>query len=430
MRLHPVLYLQTLTGIGFLQEVIPAPAPLVAAEQSKQQRADGQQVGGYQEVPQIQPGRTGSEGLEGEHAVAQSSGQRQQEDADAAGNTALGTVPAGQFANTGQNVFKYSQFGGEGCKYHEQEEQGAPQAAAFHVDKYGGHGVKQQSRAGANFHVVGEAGGEDDQACGDGNKGIQADDVDRFAQQGAFLAKVAAEDGHGADAQGQGEEGLVHSSNNGAAGDLGEIGQQVEGKTFLCAAEGAAADGQNDHQNKQGYHHVLGNTFQTALQIKAENSKTNHNGNQQKQYIHTGIGDHAAKAEANVLTNQELIEVVDHPAGYYRIEGHQADVAKQGKVAVGMPLLTGLLQFLVHFYGAGLGSTAHGKFHNHYGQAHQDQAQNVNQHETAAAVLAGQPGEFPNIAAANGTACAQQDEAQTAAKSFSVHLKYLSNFLT
>ena len=42
-RLHPVLDLQTLTGIGFSQHVVPAPAiALAAAEQRNDQRAQRQ----------------------------------------------------------------------------------------------------------------------------------------------------------------------------------------------------------------------------------------------------------------------------------------------------------------------------------------------------------------------------------------------------
>jgi len=53
---------------------------------------------------------------------------------------------------------------------------------------------------------------------------------------------------------------------------------------------------------------------------------------------------------------------------------------------------------------AGLRCTPNGKFHRHGGQTQHDQTNNVQQHKTAAAVLAAHPGEFPHIAAANGAA--------------------------
>ena len=50
--LHPVLNLQPLAGIGFGNELVPAPAvALAAAEDGDDQGAEGQQVGGNDEIP-------------------------------------------------------------------------------------------------------------------------------------------------------------------------------------------------------------------------------------------------------------------------------------------------------------------------------------------------------------------------------------------
>ena len=110
--LHPALNLKTLTGIGFGKEFIPAPAELVAAEQGEGQRAQRQQVVAYDEVPEIQPCGALCEGLEGKYAVAQSSGEGNDENTDAAGNAALGTVPAGKLADAGEDVFAHGQYRG------------------------------------------------------------------------------------------------------------------------------------------------------------------------------------------------------------------------------------------------------------------------------------------------------------------------------
>ena len=49
--LHPVFDLQALAGVGFSNELFPAPAiSLEAAEQNKYQRANGKQVCGYDEI--------------------------------------------------------------------------------------------------------------------------------------------------------------------------------------------------------------------------------------------------------------------------------------------------------------------------------------------------------------------------------------------
>ena len=146
--------------------------------------------------------------------------QGQGKDAYPAGHAALGPAPAGELPHAGQDVFKHRQLGGKGGEHHEQEEQGAPDAAAVHVVEHGGHGIEEQGGAGVDFDAVGEAGREHDEAGQDGHQGVQGDDVDGFAHQGAFLADVAAEDGHGADADAPAEERLVHGADNDGAVDL------------------------------------------------------------------------------------------------------------------------------------------------------------------------------------------------------------------
>ena len=136
----------------------------------------------------------------------------------------------------------------------------------------------------------------------------------------------------------------------------------------------------------------------------------------------------AKGAQTFALAHQELIEIVEHPAGDHRVEGHQADVAEEGQIAVPVPFGAGLFQLLVHFYGAGLGGAAQGKLHDHDGQTQQQQAQDINQHEAAAAVLAGHPGKLPDVAAADGAAGAQQDESQTGGQSFSFVHTYIPRF--
>ena len=54
--LEPAAEFRPLAGIGLGEEVVPAPAPAVAAEEHHTQRAQRQEVVGHQEVPQIQPG--------------------------------------------------------------------------------------------------------------------------------------------------------------------------------------------------------------------------------------------------------------------------------------------------------------------------------------------------------------------------------------
>jgi len=347
--LHPVADLQTLAGICFSQEILPAPAvTLAAAEDHEDHGAQRQQVVGDDEVPQIQPCSALGKGLEGPQAVTQSSGHGGDGDADTADQTALGTVPAGHLTDTGQNVFEHCQYGGHGSKDHEQEENAAPQTTGLHVVEDGSHGVKQQTGACADFQIIGKASGEDDEAGGNGNEGIQDDHVDRLAHQAAVLIQIAAENGHGADAQAQGEECLVHGTDDDIRGDLAQIGQQIELQALSGTAQSSAVRSQNDHQTQQSDHHVLGDTLQTALQVEAQDRKAQNHSDEHKGHIDAGIADHADKTQIGSLTDDELIEVVQNPAGDHGVETHQADIAEQSQVAVDVPLLTGFLQLLVH----------------------------------------------------------------------------------
>ena len=426
--LHPVLDLPSLAGVCFLEEILPTPAvTLVAAEDDEDQGTQGQQVVGNDEIPQIQPCGALCEGLEGPQAVAQSGGQRSDGNKDTAEQTTLGTVPAEHLTDTGQNVLEDSQHGGHGSKDHEQEEDAAPQTATLHVVEDGSHGVKQQTGACAHFQIVGKTCGEDDEASGNGHEGIQNNDIDGFTHEGAVLVQIAAEDGHGADAQAQGEEGLVHSADDHIGGNLAQIGQQVEAEAFLGTGKGCAVDSQDDHQTQQSHHHILGDTLQAALQVEAQDCKADGNNDQHKGHIDTGVGDHTDKTQVGGLTDNKLVEVVQDPAGNYGVEAHQADVTEQGQIAVDMPLLTGLLQLLIHLNRACLGRAAHGELHDHNRQTQKDQAQYIDQNKDATAVLAGHPGELPDIATADGTACTQQDESQTGSQTFAIiHKSYSS----
>ena len=143
--LHPILNLGAVAGVGFQHEVLPAPANFVAAEAGDDQRTQRQHVIADDEIPEIKPGRTGGERYKpGPYAETQRSGDGGDEQPDAADDAALGTIPASHFAHAGQNVFEHGKNGGEGCEYHEQEEDGAPDAAAVHVVEHAGHGIKQQ----------------------------------------------------------------------------------------------------------------------------------------------------------------------------------------------------------------------------------------------------------------------------------------------
>ena len=351
-----------------------------------------------------------------QYAVPQRCRQRQQKDARAADHTAFRACPAGQLAHHGQDVLADAQHGRQRRKHHEQKEQCAPPAAPGHVVENAGHRVKQQAWPGSDFQPVGEAGREDDDARQHRHKGVQRDDVQRLAHEGALLADVAAEDCHAAHADGQRKKRLVHGRHDDAAVDFGKIRHKVEPQPLGGSGKGQAVDGQHQHQHQQRCHHVLGHAFQPALQVEAEQYERRHDHRKQIGHVDFRVGEHLRKAEIGVVPSQEFDKIVQNPAGDDRVKRHDGNVADQAEHAEHAPFVAGLFQTLVHINGACLRRAAHGQFHDHGGQAQHQKAEDVQQHKAAAAVLAAHPGEFPYIAAADGAPGGQHDKAQAAAQ--------------
>ena len=235
-----------------------------------------------------------------------------------------------------------------------------------------------------------------------------------------ILADVGAEDRHGADAQRQRKERLIHRAHDDAAVNLGEIRHQIERQAASRAVQREAVHGQHRHQHEQRHHHVLGDALKAALQAVGQHRKAQHHHDGHVAHVDGRAGKHLAKFQARAVTRQEIHEIIDHPAGYHGVEHHQQHVARQRKIAVRVPLRALGLECLIHADRALLARAAQRKFDRHYRQAQHQQAQQIDQHEGAAAVFPAHPREFPHIAAADGAACRQQDEPQARAQLLSI----------
>ena len=233
---------------------------------------------------------------------------------------------------------------------------------------------------------------------------------------------------HGAHANGQREERLIHRADDDRAGDLGEIGDEIEFQTLCRAGERCAVDRQHDHQHHQKRHHIFRDALQTALEIKAQNAEGHNDRHGQIRHIDAGVCDHGDEAEVFRPAGQESDEVIDDPTGDDGVERHERDVAEEGDIAVQVPLLALAFKLLIHVDGAGLRRAAHGEFHRHDRQAQKQQAEDIDEDEAASAVLAAHPREFPYVSAADGAACRQQDKAQPGTQAFSFHLSLSFRF--
>jgi len=427
-----VNHLQTGAFVGLCHEILPAPAVAGGAEEDEQQRAAGQQQIADDEVLAVQNVAAG-DGMDiAPDVIAQDTGQTQQEESDAADQAGLLPAPAGELADAGDDVLKHSQNSGEGSKGHEQEEQAAPELTHGNVVEHIGKGHEDQGGTALDIHAVGRTGGEDDQTGAQGHHGVQHADTDRFAHQGVVFTDVAAENGHGADAQTQGEEGLIHCTDKHVEDafllHLGEGGDQVELQTLAAALQEQTVGGQDPHQNDQTQHHPLGDPLQALLDTHGNDGEAaDYHDAHVNSHLH-GVGQHSGEhgfCGSGVKTRKDaggsVHEVLQHPAGDGGVEHHQDDIADEADVAVPAPFAAGL-QLRIHLQGALLCGAAHGEFHGQHRHTQNQQEDQIDQYEGAAAVLTSHPGKFPDIADADGTACTEQDEAKTAAEVFSLHI--------
>ena len=138
--------------------------------------------------------------------------------------------------------------------------------------------------------------------------------------------------------------------------------------------------------------------------MEGENNKSNHNRNQKKRNIDDRVGNHVGKTERSVLACCEFAEIINQPAADNCIKRHQSEITGKADPAKDAPLLAGLLQSAVHIERTALRGSSNREFHGKSRDTEDNQADDINQHEAAAAVLPTHPGEFPYISAADCTA--------------------------
>ena len=326
----------------------------------------------------------------------------------------------------GDDVLEHGDDRGEGREAHEDEEQRAPQLAAGHDVEDVGQGHEDQAGTGAGLHAKGETGREDDQAGHQGDEGIQAHDPHGLTGQGAVLALVAAEDAHGADAHGQGEESLVHGriDDREQAGllQLGGIGRQVEGNARLGAGQGQGADDQGHEDEEQAQHHQLDHALHALLHAHGAHAAAHEHHQGHAHHLGHGVAQggteelaHTGGIQAAQGAAGHVPAVIEHPARDRGVEHHQQVAADKGHLAAPVPLAALGLKDVEGQAHIAAGGTAHGEFHDH-GRHHSEQAEQIDTHEDGATIRAGDVGETPDVPEADGAARRKQQEAQTASQ--------------
>ena len=296
----------------------------------------------------------------------------------------------------------------------------------------GGEGLEDESGARVGVDAVGKAGGENDETRGEGHEGIQHRHVDGLPHEGAILTQVAAEDGHRADAQAQGEESLVHGGHDDVEDarlfDVLDVGDEVELQSLGGTLQEDTVDGDDHHEDEERHHHDLGDPLQALLDAQHTDRDANDDGGGHEDGLPDGVAQHIPEfcfdglgIQALELARGGLDEVVHHPTGHVVVEHHEDDTAHEAGDAVDVPLGLGRLQRAEHDRGGPLGSAAHGELHGHDGDTQDDEAGDVDEDEDGTAVLAYHPREFPYVTDADGATGGEEDEAQAACESVTGH---------
>ena len=414
----------TFAGVCFFDEVIPAPAVTTGTESKVDQAAQGQQVVADEEVFQVEDAGAFAQRLETAPEVeTEYAGQGKQDDHYDIETDGLLTIPAGQVADAGSDIFKYGDNRRHSRKQHEQEEESAPETAAGHFVKYVRQSDKKQVGAAARVDAEAEAGREDNKAGSDGYESIKRHNPHCFTGQTLFFADVAAEDCQRADAKAQGKEGLPHSSKdyfgNAVFNNFAEIRIQVVSETLAAVGQHDGVGCQNQHQYQQAGHHGFGDAFNACFNAQVADTEAgqddkNHiacHGYRVRQQGDEDIGN-AVSIQTYKVADSHFVEIVQHPAGNRSVEHHQDDVAGNSAVFVQMPFRAFRLQYVKRFGCTADAGTAYGKFSYHDGQSQEQQEAQIDKYERSAAVQTGNVRETPYVAQADGAACRDQDKSK------------------
>ena len=222
-----------LAGVGFCQEVFPAPAVSAGTEQQIDHAAQGQEVVGNNEVLEILNRGASAHRLEtGPDVEAEYAGQGQEDNRNSIDQDGFFTGCAEQIHGKADDIFKYGNNRGLGGKRHEDEEQNTENPSADHLVEDVGQSDEHQSGSLSGIDAECKAGRENNQSCEKSNQCVQKADIDGFPCQGVVFTDVAAENRHRTDAEAQGKERLSHCGENRVADAIfcksGKIGNQIK----------------------------------------------------------------------------------------------------------------------------------------------------------------------------------------------------------
>lgn len=359
-----------------------------------------------------------------EHIVAENAGDGEDENDRQIQQDRFSAAPSEIVHAACDEILKDSRDRREARKGHEYEEERSPKLAHGHVAEDLRKGDKNERRPLIRLHIIGEARRENDEPCHDSDEGIEHRDAHGLSCQRKIIRHVAAEDLDRGDAEGQGEEGLIHRSGRHIA-DAGfcrtfPVRKEVEGESRPAAFEECTMHGKHDDERKKAEHHDLRDALYTALEPQSADEESADDRHRHEEAHFPGTCQHRAEDLTDPVrlcqgesAIDEFPEISKHPAGYRRIVHHEQVAAQNAEPSMDMPLRARSLQCGIALDCAFSACAAHGKLHRHDRDAHQHQKEQIKEDEYRAAVFACHIGEFPYIPDPDRAPCTDQQKAQT-----------------
>ena len=184
-------------------------------------------------------------------------------------------------------------------------------------------------------------------------------------------------------------------------------------------------EGQYDDEGEQCRHHDRRHLLETLLKTEGADQEADQYGHGHAQHhlfrrVHQLREDliRGFRADPVEDTQYELEEVGQHPAGYRRVVHHQKIRTGGRKPAMNMPLTPLRFQRLIGAHGTLMRCPSDGELHREHRNPHDDQKDQIEQHEDTTAVLSDEIRKLPYVSDTDGTSCTDQDEADAGFKAF------------
>jgi len=293
-------------GVGFFDEVVPAPAVAARAESEVDEAAEREEVVADEEVFEIEDARARAEGLEAapdieaEHAWEREHDHRRDADLDD-----FVAVRMRELEEADNEILEDGDNRRHRRERHEEEEQRAPDAAEGHVLKDVRQRDEEQVRARGRTDAIGKACRKNDEARHDGDERVEHDDPARLARQALRLADVAAEDCKRADAEREREERLPHRREDdflqAVFHDFREVRHQVVFEARFTAVEQHGVRREDNHEAEQADHHDLRDALDARLHTEVADTAAEADGQCHKARHRQRVSKQAAEDFADTI---------------------------------------------------------------------------------------------------------------------------------